>query len=221
MVTWYRKSLYYYSHITQNRRSPDGRWAKNWKSTDVGTNFGRYFGRPTTFLSKHSSKKFRWPIHRFSGVLSSVKRRAMVAPWSADNRPTLWRFLHHNVGRRSPDHRVSIDRRSADGWSMIFYQRTVGRQKRDIGRHSADCQSIINFGLCYNVYNACIHINYEIYHAFIYFGTHFIWPRVLVIFDFCVGIPIFVWHFEINIRLQPYYGHSLTYDDWNLILNIL
>ena len=38
----------------------------------------------------------------------------------------------------SPDHRASIGRRSPDGRSMTFYQRTVGRQTLDIGRQSAD-----------------------------------------------------------------------------------
>ena len=48
--------------------------------------------------------------------------------WSPDDRPTFWRNLHHNIGRRSPDHRASIGRRSPDSRSMRFYQRTVGRQ---------------------------------------------------------------------------------------------
>ena len=35
-----------------NRRSPDGRWAKNEK---IGTEFGRFYGRLKTFLSKKPS----------------------------------------------------------------------------------------------------------------------------------------------------------------------
>ena len=58
---------------------------------------------------------------------------------------------------------------------MTFYQKTVGRQTPDIGRWSPDCRPIINVSLymCYIVYNACIHINYEIYHAFISFWDSF------------------------------------------------
>ena len=58
---------------------------------------------------------------------------------------------------------------------MTFIQKTVDRQTPDIGRHSADERPIINVGLymCYIVYNACTHINYEMYHAFILFWDKF------------------------------------------------
>ena len=39
---------------------------------------------------------------------------------------------------------------------------------------SAEGRPIINFGLymCNMVYNACIHTNYKMYHAFILFGIN-------------------------------------------------
>ena len=55
-------SVYYYSHITQTDGRPTVGEPKMGKSGDVGrlsaevgTDFGRFFGRPTTFLSKHPS----------------------------------------------------------------------------------------------------------------------------------------------------------------------
>ena len=48
-----------------------------------------FFGRPTNFLSKHHSYKFRWPIRLFSLILSTVKRQAPgIGQHSADDRPT-------------------------------------------------------------------------------------------------------------------------------------
>ena len=159
----------------------------------------------------------------------------MVARWSADNRPTFWRFFHHDIGRRSPDHRASIGRRSPDGRSMTFYQRSVGRQTPDIGRHSADDRSTVGRSktlICSCVILFTMHVSTlimkYIMHLF-YFGIHFIWPRVQVISGFCAGFPIelfVLWLFEINIsttskRLQPNSGHAPVYDDCNLILSIL
>ena len=45
----------YYSHITQTDGRPTVGGLKMGKSGDVVTEFGRYFGWPTTFLSKHPS----------------------------------------------------------------------------------------------------------------------------------------------------------------------
>ena len=45
----------YYSHITQTDGRPTVGEPKMGKSADVGTDFGIFFGRPTTFLSKHPS----------------------------------------------------------------------------------------------------------------------------------------------------------------------
>ena len=52
----------YYSHITQTDGRPTVGEPKMGKSgdvsrlsADVGTDFGKFFGRPTTFLSKHPS----------------------------------------------------------------------------------------------------------------------------------------------------------------------
>ena len=125
-----------------NRRSPDGRWAKNGKigrrrptSAPILANFlvgRRLFCRSTQVKSfVDRSADFQGFCHRWS-----------VGRWSPDDRPTIgrlfWRFFHRDIGRRSPDHRASIGRRSPDGRSMIFYQKSVGRQTTDIGRHSAD-----------------------------------------------------------------------------------
>ena len=156
----------------------------------------------------------------------------MVARWSADNRPTFWRFFHHDIGRRSPDHRASIGRRSPDGRSITIYQRTVGRQTPDIGRHTADNRPTVGRSktlvcvILFTMHVSTIIIKYILH--LLYLGIHFIWPRVQVTSGFCVGFPIelFVWHFEINIsttskRLQPNSGNSLIYDDCNLKLNIL
>ena len=74
---------------------------------------------------------------------------------------------------------------------MTFYQKTVGRQTPDIGRHSADdrptvgsigrlyrpkYRPIINVGLymCYIVYDACIHITMKYIMHLFYLGIHFI-----------------------------------------------
>ena len=104
-----------------NRYSPDGRWAppplqKYGRTGNIGTDFGRFLGRPTAFLSKHRRKKFRWPIRRFLGVLSSVKRRAMVGWHSAD---ILKKFISNVllfegrtiIGRQSADDRQTVGRR--------------------------------------------------------------------------------------------------------------
>ena len=141
------------------QRSADVRKQKSGKtgyigrlSADNDTDFDWFFGQPTTFFPKHSSSNFRWPIRRFSGVLPSVQRRAMVARWSSDGRPTFWRNLHHDIGRRSPDGRL-----------MNLYQRTVGIQMPDVGRHSADYRPAMKLILCYIVNNECIYIVYELF----------------------------------------------------------
>ena len=97
-----------------------------------------------------------------------IFRGFVIGEASGDDRSTIGRFFHHDIGRKSPDHRASIGRRSADGRSMTFYQRTVGRQTPDIDR-----RPIINFELFYIVYTACIHIIYEIISC-IYFILGFI-----------------------------------------------
>ena len=59
---WESLTGLYYSHITQTDGRPTVGEPKMRKSgdvgrlsVDVGTDFGRFFGRPTTFLSKHPS----------------------------------------------------------------------------------------------------------------------------------------------------------------------
>ena len=71
-------------------------------------------------------------------------------------------FMGFVIGEASGDGILSKNRRQKDaGYRPSF------------GRWSPDCRPIINFGMCYIVYNACIHINYEIYHAFILFWDSF------------------------------------------------
>ena len=79
--------------------------------------------------------------------------------------PTFWRNLHHDIGRRLPDQRASIGRRSPDGRSMSFYQRIVGRLtpksaviRAMVARLSADHK--MWFVFFYNVH-VCIYIMYE------------------------------------------------------------
>ena len=128
-----------------NRRSPDGRWAKNRKIGQrrpiIGRRWHRFWqilGRPTTSLSKQPSLKCRWPIRRSLGILvigeASGNGRLLIGRQSAD----ILKIFHHVIGRRSPIYQTSICKQSPGGRSMTSYQRAVGRQTTDIGRHSAD-----------------------------------------------------------------------------------
>ena len=128
----------YYSHITQT----DGRWAKNGKIGRRRPRFWKIFWSADDFFVEAPKLKVSLtdpPIFRgFVIGEASGDGRPMIGRQSADNRPTFWRFFHHDIGRRSPDHRASIGRRLPDGRSMTIYQRTVDRQTPDIGRHTAD-----------------------------------------------------------------------------------
>ena len=142
-----------------NRRSTDGRWLK-FLETGVCTDFGWFFGRPTTFCRCIQIKSFvdrPADFHRFC-------HRWNVGRWSTDSGPTFWRNLHHDIDRRSPDHRASIGRWSSDCRPMTFYQRTVDRRRISavilpmITRLSADH----NMWFVLYFYYACTYIICEI-----------------------------------------------------------
>ena len=68
-----------------------------------------------------------------------IFRGFVIGEESGDGRPMIGqqsanflKIFHHDIDR------ASIGQRSPDGWSMTFFQKTVGRQTPDIGRHSAD-----------------------------------------------------------------------------------
>ena len=71
-----------------------------------------------------------------------IFRGFVIGEASGDGRPMIGRqsadYLKKFSSCYRPDHRASIGRRSPDGRSMTYYQRTVGRQTLDIGRQSAD-----------------------------------------------------------------------------------
>ena len=100
--------------------------------------------------------------------------RWSVGRWSPNDRPTFWN-LHHDIGRKSPDHRASIGRRSQDGRSMSFYKIIVGRQMPDIGRHSADCRPIIKCGLWYIVVMHVFTLFIGLNHALVLFWDSIHW----------------------------------------------
>ena len=112
-------------------------------------------------------------------------------------------------------HQYALDRQTVGRWHFI--KETLADRRRisaAFDQSSPDNRLIINVGLCYIVYNACIHI---MIHLF-YFGIHFVGPGGGVLSGFCVGFPIklFVCRFEINAStspkiLQPYSEHSLIY----------
>ena len=132
----------YYSHITQTdgrRRSVSKKrenraTSANCRPTSAPILADFLVGRRLFFCRSTKVKSFVDRSADFQGFC----HRWSVGRWSPDDRPTFWRFFHHDIGRRSSDHRASIGRQSPDGRSMTFYQRTVGRQMPDIGRHSAD-----------------------------------------------------------------------------------
>ena len=64
--------------------------------------------------------------------------RWTVDRWSPDDRPTISRLFEDFFTMISADGCPIIWLPSADDWTMTFYQRTVGRQTQDIGRHWAD-----------------------------------------------------------------------------------
>ena len=88
-----------------------------------------------------------------SADFHGICHRWSVGRWSPDDRSTFWRNLYHDIGRRSPDNRVSIGRRSPDGRLKSFYYKS---------RWSPDCRPIIKCGLYYIFNNVCIHMLYEI-----------------------------------------------------------
>ena len=88
------------------------------------------------FCRRNKVKSFVDRFYWFSGSLSSVKRRTMVALWSTDIRPTSWWTFHPDIGRTSHANRVSLIKESS------------ARQSPNIGRWSFDCRSVICMDSC-------------------------------------------------------------------------
>ena len=158
--------------------------------------------------------------------------RPKIARQSADFLKIFLSRYRPKVARSSGVNRPTIVRRSVDDISSKNCLQIYAGYQPSFGRWSPDCRPIINFSLCSIVYNACVHINYELCFAFILFWDSFhLTSCTSNIWLFCVGIPneqLFVWHFDINIspcttsrRFQANSGHTLIYDDCNLILHIL
>ena len=132
----------YYSHITQT----DGR------PTVGEQNFGKSGGRrPIVGRRRHRFWLIFWSADDFFVEAPKLKVSLtdppifigfVIGETSGDDRPTVGRRFEEIFimifGQRSPDHRASIGRRSPDGRPMPFYQRIIGRQTPDIGRHSVD-----------------------------------------------------------------------------------
>ena len=145
-----RKLLLILQSHYPNRRSADGRWAKNGK-------IGRR--RPIVGRRRHRFWQIFWSADDFFVEAPKLKVSLtdppifigfVIGEASGDSRPMIGRqsadilnIFHHDIGQGSPDHRASIGRRSPDGRSMTFYQNTVGRQTPYIGRHSADDRSTV------------------------------------------------------------------------------
>ena len=134
----------YYSHITKTDGRPTVGEPKMGKSgdsgrlsADVDTDFGRFFGRPTTFFVEATKLKVSLtdpPIFRcFVIGEASGDGRPMIGRQSADFLKNFSSWYRPKVARSSGVNRPTIASRS-----MTFYQRTVGRRTPDIGRHSAD-----------------------------------------------------------------------------------
>ena len=160
---------------------------------------------------------------------ASGNGRPMIGWQSADFLKIVSSWYRLKVARSSGVNRPMIGRRSLDDILSKNRRQTDAGYRPSFCRCSPDCRLVINFGLCYIVFKmhvSTLNMKY-IMHLF-YFGIHLIWPHVQVISIFCNGFPVELIerHFEINIsttskRLQPNSGHSLIYDDCNLILNIL
>ena len=96
-------------------------WAKIWK---IWRQVLVDFGLADDFFVE--APKLKVSLTDFQGFC----HRWSVRRWSPDIRPTVWRNLHHDIDRRSPDHRESIGRRSPDDWSVTFYQNPSPDRRR-------------------------------------------------------------------------------------------
>ena len=168
---------YYLSFILQshypNRRSPDGRWAKNEK-------IGRR--RPIVGRRRHRFWQIFWSADDFFVEAPKLKvsltdlpifRGFVIGEASGDGRPMIGRqspdflkiflsWYRPKVARSSGVNRPTIARRSVDDILSKNRRQTDARYRPSFGRWSPDCRPIINFGLCYIVHNACFRIIYEI-----------------------------------------------------------
>ena len=126
----------------------------------------------------------------FQRFLSSVKRRAMVARQSADFFEDFFIMISTEgppiIGRQSAD-----DRQTVGLWHYIKEPSADRRRISVIARLSADYKLWFVLFILFTIRVQCIHINYEIYHAFFFIlgfiSFDLIWPRVQVISGFCVG----------------------------------
>ena len=216
-----------------NRRSPDGWWAKNSK-------IGRR--RPIVGRRRHRFWQIFWSADDFFVEAPKLKvsltdppifmgfvigeasgdGRLMIGRQSADILKIFSSWYRPTVARSSGVNRPTIARRSVDDILSQNRRQPDAGYRPSFGRWSPDCRPIINFGLCYIVNNACIHINYEIYHAFILFWDSF--HLTSCTSNICFLCWISNWTLRMTStskRLQHNSGHSLIYDYCNRILNIL
>ena len=102
--------------------------------------------------------------------------RLMIGRPSVDFLKIFSSWYRPKVARSLGVNRPTIARWSVDDILSKNRRKTDAGYRPSFSRWSPDCRSIINVGLymCYIVYNACIHINYEIYHAFILFKDSFL-----------------------------------------------
>ena len=145
--------------------------------------------------------------------------RPMIGRQSADILKIFSSWYRPKVARSSGVNRPTIARRSADDILSKNRRQTDAGCRPSFGRWSPDCRPIITFGMCYIVYNACIHINYEIYHVFILFWDSFHLTSCTSNIWFLCWISNWTLRMTSKSkRLQPYSGHFLIYDYCNLIL---
>ena len=215
-----------------NRRSPDGRWAKNGKigrhRPIVGRHRSRFlqiFWSADDFFVEATKLKVSLtdpPIFRgFVIGEASGDGRPMIGRQSADflkiftswNRPTVARSSGVNrplIARWSVDDILSNNRRQTDAW-----------YRPSFGRRSPDCRPIITFHLCYIVYNACVRIIYEINNhglTSILFWDSF---RVQVTCFFLGGGGVWGGCWISNWTIHMTFRDKLHLKYCNLVLNIL
>ena len=180
-------------------------------SADVGTDFGRFFCKSTQV------KSFVDRCHRWS-----------VGQWSPVDRKKIGRnfedfFIMISAEGRTIIRRQSADDRQAVGRCHFIKEQSADRRRISsvmrpmIARLVADHTLWFVFYILFTIYLQCIHINYEIYHAFILFWDSFhLTSCTRNIWFLCLISNWTLWRFDIIIstsskRLQPNSGHSLIY----------
>ena len=142
---------------------------------------------------------------QFSVFKSSVKRRTMVAPWSAGLLRKFTPWYRPKVARSSSVNQRTIGRRSVDD------SLSKTRRQTDAGyrRHSADNRPTVrrSFALVC-VALLIMHVStlfMKLNHSCMLFCYSLHWNLVQILCDFCVGflVELFVWRFEINVINSP------------------